>query len=108
MQTNLFHTAEYTRMKIFNLLLTILMLSTTSALAGDTGKDVEAATANSEKVMLHPNGRWEFVDAQKAQEAKKSRTNFPKTGFAHPVHRAAPSVWVAVFRLATKTLIAVR
>jgi hypothetical protein len=84
MQTILFHCAGNPQMKIVNILLTGLMLSTTPALAGDAGKDVEAATANGDKVVLHPNGRWEFVDAQKAQEAKKVAEQFPENQVCPP------------------------
>ncbi len=31
---------------------------------------IEATTASGEKVRLHPNGRWEYLDAQKAVAAK--------------------------------------
>ena len=31
-----------------------------------------------DKVVLHPNGRWEFVDAKKQTEAKKVADQFPE------------------------------
>ena len=34
--------------------------------AQDQDQAVEATTANGEKVKLFPNGRWEFVNQQKA------------------------------------------
>jgi hypothetical protein len=39
---------------------------------------VQATTAKGEKVLLHPNGRWEFVDAAKAAEAKKVAELYPE------------------------------
>ncbi|HRE17810.1 MAG TPA: hypothetical protein PLW86_12225, partial [Rhodocyclaceae bacterium] len=39
---------------------------------------IEATTAKGEKVRLHPNGRWEFVDARKAEEAKKLAEQYPE------------------------------
>lgn len=45
------------------------------SLAAET---LEAVTANGEKVRLHPNGRWEFVDTAKAAEAAKVAAQFPE------------------------------
>jgi hypothetical protein len=39
---------------------------------------VEATTVKGEKVMLHPTGKWEFVDAAKAAEARKVAEQFPE------------------------------
>ena len=39
---------------------------------------IEATTAKGEKVMLHPTGKWEFVDVAKAAEAKKVAEQFPE------------------------------
>ena len=39
---------------------------------------VEATTASGAKVLLHPNGRWEYVDARKAAEARKVAEEFPE------------------------------
>ncbi|WP_047535536.1 hypothetical protein [Methylotenera sp. N17] len=35
-----------------------------------SAEDIVAKTANGDEVILHPNGYWEFVDAQKAAVAK--------------------------------------
>jgi hypothetical protein len=40
--------------------------------------DVEATTATGEKVLLHPNGRWEYVNVQKQTEAKKVADQYPE------------------------------
>ncbi|NSL53666.1 hypothetical protein [Uliginosibacterium aquaticum] len=39
---------------------------------------LEAQTASGEKVLLHPNGRWEFVDAKKAEAARKVAEEYPE------------------------------
>lgn len=41
-------------------------------------KPLEATTVQGEKVLLHPNGRWEFLDAKKAEEAKKVAEQYPE------------------------------
>ena len=42
------------------------------------GEVVEATTAGGEKVLLHPNGRWEYVNTAKAADAKKAADTFPE------------------------------
>jgi len=39
---------------------------------------LEATTADGDKVRLHPNGRWEFVDAQKAAVAQTRAAEYPE------------------------------
>lgn len=39
---------------------------------------IEATTASGEKVRLHPNGRWEYVDMQKAAAAKVIADQYPE------------------------------
>lgn len=41
-------------------------------------KPVEATTSTGEKVLLYPNGRWEFVDRAKQAEAKKVADTYPE------------------------------
>lgn len=49
------------------------------ALAAEPGAGaVEATTAAGEKVLLHPNGRWEYVNPQKAAAARKVAEQFPE------------------------------
>ncbi len=38
----------------------------------------EATTSGGERVLLHANGRWEFVDAAKQAEAKKTADQYPE------------------------------
>jgi hypothetical protein len=39
---------------------------------------VEATTAGGEKVRLYPNGRWEYVDSQKAAAAQELAAQYPE------------------------------
>lgn len=39
---------------------------------------LEAVTPLGDKVLLHPNGRWEYLDKKKAGEAKKVADQFPE------------------------------
>ena len=54
-----------------------LLLAPVLALA-QGGESIEATTASGEKVRLHPNGRWEFVDVQKAAAAKVVADQYPE------------------------------
>ena len=56
-----------------------LALAVGACLAAEPDRTpLEAATVDGEKVRLYPNGRWEFVDAAKAAEAKKVAAEFPE------------------------------
>jgi len=39
---------------------------------------VEATTATGDRVLLYPNGRWEYVNPQKAAEARKVAEQLPE------------------------------
>jgi len=39
---------------------------------------IEATTAEGERVLLHPNGRWEYVNPQKAAAARKVAERYPE------------------------------
>lgn len=39
---------------------------------------LEAVTVDGEKVRLFPNGRWEFVDTEKAATAKELSARYPE------------------------------
>lgn len=47
----------------------------TSAAQAD---DVQATTPSGDRVILHPNGRWEYADAHKQEEAKKIAEKTPQ------------------------------
>ena len=59
----------------------VLMLCTllpSTVLAEDAPASIKATTADGDPVVLHPNGRWEFVDTKKAAEAKEVARQFPE------------------------------
>jgi hypothetical protein len=39
---------------------------------------VEGTTAAGDKVLLHPNGRWEYVDQKKAEQARTVARQYPE------------------------------
>jgi len=51
---------------------------------------IEATTATGEKVRLLPDGRWEYVDADKQAEAKKSQAAVAAT---QPASQGCPPGW---------------
>lgn len=53
---------------LFSCVLSISLSST--GYAESSAEDITAKTANGDEVVLHPNGYWEYVDAQKAAVAK--------------------------------------
>jgi len=46
--------------------------------AAEPSAPVEATTASGDKVLLHPNGRWEYVNVQKAAAARKVAEQYPE------------------------------
>jgi len=49
-----------------------------AAVRAQAGAVMEATTAAGEKVRLLPNGRWEYLDAQKAAAAKAVADQYPE------------------------------
>jgi hypothetical protein len=39
---------------------------------------IEATTPAGDKVLLHPNGRWEYADRSKAEDARKIAQQYPE------------------------------
>jgi hypothetical protein len=61
------------------LLVPALLLCSSVAIADELpGEKIEAVTADGEKVILHPNGRWEYIDAVKARAAKEIAQQYPE------------------------------
>ena len=58
--------------------LALLLVPVAAAAQVQGGEPVEATMASGEKVRLHPNGRWEFVDVQKAAAAKVVADQYPE------------------------------
>ncbi len=56
--------------------LSLLLLA--PAVQAQGGETLEATTASGEKVRLLPNGRWEYVDTQKAVAAKVVADQYPE------------------------------
>ncbi len=64
---------------ISRLVFVLLMLVNAAAMAqSHGGETLEATTAAGDKVRLLPNGRWEFVDVQKAEAAKAVAQRYPE------------------------------
>ena len=59
----------------------VLVPSLTSA---QQAAPVQATTANGDVVVLHPNGRWEYRDAQKAAVAKQVSDQYPENQACPP------------------------
>jgi hypothetical protein len=55
-----------------------VMLAASSSAQQPERAPIEALTRDGEKVLLHPNGRWQYVDGKKAAEAKKVAEQFPE------------------------------
>ena len=69
------------------LLVPVLLLCSAAVMADELpGEKVEATTAAGEKVILHPNGRWEYVDAVKAKAANEIAQQYPE-------NKACPPGW---------------
>ena len=48
------------------------------AAAQESRAPVEATTATGDRVLLHPNGRWEYVDQKKAVAAREVAQKYPE------------------------------
>ena len=60
-------------------LLIVGLLWGTAALAAEPDRTpIEALTADGQQVKLYPNGRWEFVDVAKAEQAKRVAAEYPE------------------------------
>jgi hypothetical protein len=46
--------------------------------AASASAPIEATTAAGDRVLLHPDGRWFFVDAKKAEAARRVAEQFPE------------------------------
>lgn len=57
-----------------------------SGLAEPAAQAMHAITADGEKVILHPNGQWQYEDPEKAEEASKLFARFPDA-------RGCPAGW---------------
>jgi hypothetical protein len=63
----------------------VLMTFGLPSLAADApGEKVEATTVAGDRVVLHPNGRWEFVDVNKAKTAQEIAKQYPENQVCPP------------------------
>jgi len=96
--------------------LAILLFVALPALAQQKS-DVEATTAGGQKVILHPDGRWDFVDGPQPAPAKATESkpaaaattteSTPQSGGVRRARMVAGSE-PAAFCLATRITIAGR
>ncbi|MGD9788159.1 MAG: hypothetical protein AB7U30_09435 [Sulfuricellaceae bacterium] len=63
--------------------------------AGADTAPIEATTATGDKVLLQPNGRWQYVDPQKAAVAKQIADRYPEN---HLRPEAAQGGWMGLGR----------
>jgi len=73
---NINPSTERNSMKNTGLALILSLLIASPAIAEDIGTDIEAVTAKGDKVILQPNGRWKFVEKEKAVEAEKIASQY--------------------------------
>lgn len=66
------------------LLILISLLYLHPVWAEELGQDIEASTASGDTVILHPNGRWEFIDTHKAIQAKAIANQYPENKVCPP------------------------
>lgn len=69
-------------LSVFIAMVLLASLSMRSASAEEAAKnnatDITATSENGDQVVLHPNGRWEFVDAKKAVQAAAIAKQYPE------------------------------
>lgn len=63
-------------MKLLPYAAAIALCAASLAGADTAPQDITGVTDQGEKIILHPNGRWEFVDSRKAAEARKVADTF--------------------------------
>lgn len=71
-------------MKTMYALLAGLLIFATPLSAAEPTELIEATTANGDAVKLHPNGRWEYVDTKKAEQAAVVAKQFPENQVCPP------------------------
>ncbi|CAG0948732.1 hypothetical protein MTYP_00044 [Methylophilaceae bacterium] len=72
-------------MKTFPYSILLAVICAASPLIADEmPATVQATTTDGDQVMLHPNGRWEFVDSKKAAQAAAVAQKFPENQVCPP------------------------
>jgi len=59
-------------------LIGLLAAALALPVAAQDRKPIETTTPSGERVLLHPNGRWEYVDVKKAEEARQVAQQYPE------------------------------
>jgi len=65
-------------MKLHRIASVVLILCAFSTYAIAQEVPIEAVTTKGEKVLLFPNGRWEYADKEKAENQRKAVTSEQK------------------------------
>ncbi len=65
-------------MKITCVLAVLCMAAFALPAAAQEGVAIEATTPAGDKVLLYPNGRWEYVDRKKAETARAVAQQYPE------------------------------
>ena len=78
------HTSRWSKTAAHAAVLFWLATSGITSGAEPSGTPVEATTATGDKVLLHPNGRWEYVDPKKAEQARKVAVQYPENQVCPP------------------------
>lgn len=71
-------------MKTMYALLAGLLIFASPLIAEESTETIDAKTANGDAVKLHPNGRWEYVDTKKAEQAAVVAKQFPENQVCPP------------------------
>lgn len=66
------------------IITTLLFIGSITCFAADMGEKIEATTTSGDKVILSPNGRWEYVDTKKATTAAKIAKEYPENQVCPP------------------------
>lgn len=65
------------RFRYFSMLALLVFHMPTSG-AEPQDQTIEAATASGDRIFLHPNGRWEYIDKAKKAEADEITKQYPE------------------------------
>jgi len=62
----------------------LLLLGANTTFADTPGEEISATTANGDQVILKPNGRWIYVNTEKAEAAAKIAKEYPENKVCPP------------------------
>jgi hypothetical protein len=64
--------------RLLGFVFLLAMFSSAPSMADPAGQDIVVVTPSGDKAILHPNGRWDYVDAAKAQAAQEVAKTYPE------------------------------